>query len=176
MSRARLLSFKEVAEALGLELDAVRRLVVEDRLLPAVMVSIDGEKMGPYGTRRLESIEDDGSALILHTVPRRFDRGCRGHLRIERDALEGFRRDSVVEPQQPVGKVWPWGHYETELLGHLAAAARHWWANFDPSDKTTAPTNQQVAEWLQTRGVAKSMADKIATILRADGLPTGPRT
>ncbi|WP_148210985.1 hypothetical protein [Methylibium petroleiphilum] len=139
-------------------------------------MDVGQEQVARGSTRRLESIEDDGSALILHSVPKRFDRGCRGHLRIERDALEGFRRDSVVEPQQPVGKVWPWGHHETALLGHLAAAARHWWANFDPSDKTTAPTNQQVAEWLQARGVAKSMADKIATILRADGLPPGPRT
>lgn len=176
MSHARLMSFEEVAEALGCELDAVRRLVVEDRSLPAVIVSIDGEKLGPYGSRRLESIEADGSALILHTVPRRLDRGCRGHLRIERDAMECFRSASAVEPQRPTGGSWPWGHYETALLGKLAEAAQHWWKNFDPSDNTTAPTNQQVSEWLQQRGVSQGVADKMATILRADGLPTGPRS
>ena len=71
---------------------------------------------------------------------------------------------------------WPWGAHETKLLTELAAAARHWWANFDPSDNTTAPTNQQVSDWLQKRGATARMADAMATILRADGLPTGPRT
>lgn len=71
---------------------------------------------------------------------------------------------------------WPWGHHHTVHLGHLAAAADKWWSNFDSSDNTTAPTNEQVAQWLQGRGVGKAMAEKMATILRADGLPTGPRT
>lgn len=71
---------------------------------------------------------------------------------------------------------WPWGVHETKLLRELAAAARHWWVNVDPSDNTTAPTNQAVSKWLQARGVGKAMAEKMATMLRADGLPTGPRT
>ena len=72
---------------------------------------------------------------------------------------------------------WPWGRHETKHLRELAAAAERWWINFDPNDNTTAPTNDQVSEWLQARGVVgKTLADKMATILRADGLPTGPRT
>jgi hypothetical protein len=71
---------------------------------------------------------------------------------------------------------WPWGTHETELLRHLHAAAAKWWQNFDPADNTTAPTNEQVSGWLQARGVAKRNADVIATMLRADGVPTGPRT
>lgn len=68
------------------------------------------------------------------------------------------------------------GGHRTTLLVHLAVASRHWWANFDPSDNTTAPTNQTVSDWLVLRGIGKVMADKMATILRADGLPKGPRT
>jgi hypothetical protein len=74
-------------------------------------------------------------------------------------------------------KKWPWGNHHTELLGHLEAAARRYWgANYDPSDATTAPINSTVSEWLQTeRKISKTMADSIASLLRADGLPPGPR-
>jgi hypothetical protein len=71
---------------------------------------------------------------------------------------------------------WPWGKHHTETLGHLEAAARKWWVLYDPSDFTTAPTNEMVSEWLQTeRGISKEKARAIASMLRPDGLPTGPR-
>lgn len=71
---------------------------------------------------------------------------------------------------------WPWGSHDTEHLRHLDAAARKWWTLYDPSDPSTAPTNNMVAEWLQEeRGLSKEKAKAIASILRADGLATGPR-
>ena len=70
---------------------------------------------------------------------------------------------------------WPWGRHETELLRKLAAAAHRFWSNYDPSDPTTAPTNQQIIDWLKGQGVSERTAEIMATILRADGLPTGPR-
>ncbi|MBS0464768.1 MAG: hypothetical protein JSS03_07235 [Proteobacteria bacterium] len=70
---------------------------------------------------------------------------------------------------------WPWGDYETDLLRKLADAARRFWTLYDPADPTTAPTNKDVAEWLQAQGVAERNAQVMATILRADDLPTGPR-
>ena len=70
---------------------------------------------------------------------------------------------------------WPWGSHETELLRHLSAAAKRWWVNYDPADRTTAPKNEEVSKWLQQQGVGTAMADKMATILRVDGLPKGPR-
>lgn len=71
---------------------------------------------------------------------------------------------------------WPWGNHHTELLGHLEAAARRFWVNYDPTDATTAPTNKDVSEWLITeRKVSQKMAESIASILRPDGLATGPR-
>ena len=70
---------------------------------------------------------------------------------------------------------WPWGSHETALLRHLSAAAKHWWANYDPTDHTTAPRNEDVSTWLRERGVGEGMSDKMATILRVDGLPKGPR-
>lgn len=83
----------------------------------------------------------------------------------------------IVETQSAVVvSAWPWGSHHTEALGHLAAAAEKFWKNYDPSDATTAPTNEMVSDWLrQERNVSREKATSIASILRADGLKTGPR-
>ena len=74
------------------------------------------------------------------------------------------------------GTKWPWGEYETKLLQHLEAAANRFWVNYDPTDPGTAPVNQDVSTWLQDhRALSKNIADSLATILRVDGLKTGPR-
>ncbi|OZA31071.1 MAG: hypothetical protein B7X93_01070 [Hydrogenophilales bacterium 17-61-9] len=70
---------------------------------------------------------------------------------------------------------WPWGRYETDLLKKMARAVDLFWKNYDPTDPTSAPTNEQVITWLVKQKVAKRTAEIIATILRADNLPTGPR-
>ena len=71
---------------------------------------------------------------------------------------------------------WPWGTHHTEYLGHLEAAARKWWVLYDPGDATTAPTNDIVSDWLQSeRKLSREKARAIASMLRPDGLPTGPR-
>ena len=71
---------------------------------------------------------------------------------------------------------WPWGSHHTEYLGHLDAAARKWWNLYDPTDPTTAPTNDIVSDWLQSeRKLSREKARAIASMLRPDGLPTGPR-
>ena len=78
-----------------------------------------------------------------------------------------------IASPRPAG--WPWGEHETELLRHLAAAAKRFWKNYDPSDPTTAPTNDQVIDWLVEQGVPQRIAEVMATILRAGGLPSGRR-
>ena len=79
------------------------------------------------------------------------------------------------EAMLPLGREWPWGNYETDLLRKLASAANRFWRRYDPTDATTAPTNEMVIEWLKTQGVATRTAEVMATILRVDGLSTGPR-
>lgn len=83
--------------------------------------------------------------------------------------------------EQPApGSRWPWGAHHTQLLGHLEAAAiRFWGADYyDPADKGTAPQNKDIEKWLETERELDSdaMRKAIATILRLDGLPTGPRS
>jgi len=86
-----------------------------------------------------------------------------------------FKPVEEEAPQAGVGHKWPWGDYETDLLKKIAVAADRFWKNYDPSDHTTAPTNKQVIDWLITQNVSQRMAENMATILRVDGLPTGPR-
>ncbi|WP_202950187.1 hypothetical protein [Acidovorax sp. KKS102] len=77
--------------------------------------------------------------------------------------------------QEGEGK-WPWGSHHTDALGHLEAAANRFWTLYDPMDPSTAPTNEMVAGWLRDeRRVSREKANAIASILRADGLKTGPR-
>ncbi len=84
----------------------------------------------------------------------------------------------ITKEQTPTPtSTWPWGSYHTTLLDHLEAAAKKFWANYDPTDKTTAPINKRVSDWLiEEKEVSKNIAEANATILRPDGLPTGPRT
>ena len=71
---------------------------------------------------------------------------------------------------------WPWCKHRTKSLGDLEAAAMRFWTLYDSNDSSTAPTNNMVADWLiSERGVSKDKANAMASILRADGLPTGPR-
>ncbi len=93
-----------------------------------------------------------------------------------------INRLAVMEELQPNAIAtsnadrWPWGSHHTDALGHLEAAATRFWKLYDPSDQSTAPTNEMVAEWLRDeRSVSKEKAYAIASILRADGLKTGPR-
>lgn len=91
------------------------------------------------------------------------------------EILELLPPDATQSPPPGSGGKWPWGDHETELLRHLAAAAERFWTNHDPKQPDTAPTNDQVRDWLVSRGVSKYLAASIASILRADNLPAGRR-
>lgn len=82
----------------------------------------------------------------------------------------------------PMGQVtappiWPWGSHQTKALEDLDAAAREFWVAYDPANpKTTAPKSDSVVVWLEKeRGVSNAKAKAIASMLRPDDLPTGPR-
>lgn len=88
---------------------------------------------------------------------------------------------SKAVKQEPAHK-WPWGTHDTVMLGHLVAAANHFWkpvsegGNYDPERPTTAKSNKVVAAWLFQRTNSDNISKAMATILRADNLPPGPRT
>lgn len=92
------------------------------------------------------------------------------------EGVQAFRGVAPEDmPQREVG--WPWGTYETKLLRDLSAAVDRYWRNFDPSDPTQANTKETVVEWLvKSRGVSERIAQAMDTIIRAEGLPKGPRS
>jgi hypothetical protein len=115
---------------------------------------------------------DDARAVVLGDVRDRLQRIVNDRDR----AAVGVEIRDLREATRRRDGPWPWGSYETKSLDALAAAAARFWANYDPSDPTTAVTNAAVVEWLaREHGVANRTAGVMATILRADGLPTGPR-
>jgi hypothetical protein len=125
----------------------------------SALTSIE-EMFGPYH-RLVVKVEDAKSWLSSMGTP----------------LPDWFREfDSPLGSALESGSQWPWGDHNTKLLSHLHAAVERWWKLFDPNDQTTAPTNIMVADWLvKERGVAQRTAEAMATILRADGLPVGPR-
>lgn len=79
------------------------------------------------------------------------------------------------EELRPGRHQWPWGSHTTKNLDLMARAADKFWKHYTPSDPSTAPRNEDVAAWLVGHGMAKRTAEVVASLLRADGLPTGPR-
>ncbi|MDP2267225.1 MAG: hypothetical protein Q8J70_11790 [Thiobacillus sp.] len=78
----------------------------------------------------------------------------------------------IPDKMQSGNHVWPWGKYETNLLATLALAADKFWGNYDPNN-STPPKQLEVVGWLLKNGApSNNIAEAIATILRADGLPT----
>ena len=115
-----------------------------------------------YGTARhyVPSIAAEWAARRFDTFPESL--------------LVAVRERALSMPTAPATR-WPWGDYETTLLRKLADAAEKFWKLYDPSDASTAPTNNDVKKWLIGQGVAERNAQVMATILRAEGLQTGPR-
>lgn len=79
------------------------------------------------------------------------------------------------EELRPGNHQWPWGSHTTKNLDLMARAADKFWKHYTPSDISTAPKSQDVVAWLVDLGMAKRAAEVVASLLRADGLPTGPR-
>ena len=52
-------------------------------------------------------------------------------------------------------------------------AAVKFWGNADRYDRGTHPDNVTVASWLQKRRFSATLADKAATIIRPEWVPTG---
>jgi hypothetical protein len=86
-----------------------------------------------------------------------------------------LKRYAKASPAPRAANGWPWGQFNTKLLEDLAAAAKEFWATWD-GEQGTAPKTDAVVKWLMDkRGLSQNIASAIATILRADSLPSGPR-
>jgi hypothetical protein len=133
---------------------------------------------------RIEALRSSIRARTLKTLALNYDTHSRideDHTRIKTDdfvawcAAKGLPSNIPNRAAPRPTAKWPWGDYETVLLGKLASAAEEWWSTYDSTSPVTAPTNQEVKDWLVGQGVSDRVAESMATILRADGLATGPR-
>lgn len=85
-----------------------------------------------------------------------------------------------VEESKSSGR-WPWGDYETRLLRWVTVAVQRFWINYDPSERSTAPTGDVVVPWLlaQQGKVGEELSGReaklIAQIVKADSVGPGPR-
>lgn len=144
--------------------DVTIRLAGQVMPVDRIMISNeDAHALSSFLWRRIfsESLPSDGLQNIIDSQ------------QIQNQAAKYVKQE---QPAKAAASRWPWGNHHTELLGHLEAAALRHWVNHDPDDATTAPTNKDVAEWLVSeRNVSQKMAESIASMLRPDGLPTGPR-
>jgi hypothetical protein len=190
------LTFEEVALALNCSTTKVRQFVLEDKTLKATRITPNGDVLdlpmwdgnSAYGLTVCDHLSDAGvitsdisrmDAFGKIVMTKTLTSGC---LRVERADLEAYMRERDSFKVQQGASLnapathWPWGNHHTDSLGHLEAAALRYWVNYDPTDATTAPTNKAVSEWLiAERKVSQKMAESIASILRPDGLATGPR-
>jgi hypothetical protein len=92
MQFKQLLSFQDVASDLGCTADTVRTLVVEERSLPAVYVTLVGYKE-PYSNTNLHDIDAQGVAFAdLVGMSRHV-----GFVRIDRAALTLFKSKLPLE-------------------------------------------------------------------------------
>jgi hypothetical protein len=132
-----------------------------------------------------------------YELPRRF-RGEDGNFETQRFArVELHRWFAVVgikaayqfcgdqgtgsTPLDPVphelkkGTLWP--AHETVALTALRRACEKFWKNYDPQDQSTAPKKEEVVDWIvkNHEEISRSMADSMASILRANDLKPGPR-
>ena len=156
-------------------------------LATAALIALKQGAVLPIGREALNAVVVFGGAMTLWVYVVRLLVELRGRLNWlnkqamwSRDRLQTYGLHLTPEVRAEIAQRsethWPWGSHHTELLGHLEAAARKWWQLYDPASPDTAPTNDMVSEWLIVeRSVSKDKAKAIASILRADGLRTGPR-
>jgi hypothetical protein len=90
------------------------------------------------------------------------------------DRLRSFASDVGRAPISAGAAKWPWGDYETKYLAHLKAAVVEFWAKWD-GQAASAPKNEVVIAWLKSRDISDRIAAAMATILRSDRVPDGPR-
>lgn len=85
-----------------------------------------------------------------------------------------FIHDDVVKlinrilgrPEQNASTTQKQSQNESEEFKALYLAHERFWLNYDPTDPTTAPLKSAVVEFLESKGFAKTLAEKADTILR----------
>lgn len=86
---------------------------------------------------------------------------------VRTDALREFERRGNDAPL-PTSRA-----HVSDKLAKMNQAAARFWGNADRADRGTHPDNASVAAWLVKQGLSPTLADKAATIIRPEWVPTG---
>lgn len=95
----RLLSFQQVADRLDVSLEVVRALVVEEKRLPALYVTLVGYA-DKYEYQLIDADPDGNACDLSELTLNQYQEGVRnqtGYLRVECDALEQFIEDECID-------------------------------------------------------------------------------
>jgi hypothetical protein len=103
-------------------------------------------------------------------------------LRVTREAVFVKRRDVENIRNRGMtpaaGEVAPPNHgtikaHLSDRLAKMNQASFKFWSNADRSDRSTHPDNATVAAWFLSQGFTSTLAEKAATLIRPEWVPTG---
>lgn len=107
-----------------------------------------------------------------------FDRNELARWFAARDFMPAYSFTRATLPEAMQAKLrgrWPWGNHETLLLQKFSTMMEEWWSDYDPLVPSSAPTNEEVTNWLVGQGIAKRVAEVMAQMARPEHIPPGPR-
>lgn len=153
------LSFDEAAELLRSDVISARANQLSDQFGPNMSFWVPFNKHSRLGGGlNEEDLRVNKGVLFIKTVD-----------------LENMKKQQSTPPIEAVGnnpKHMGKDHI-SEKLSLLNQAAVKFWANADPNDRETHPTNIKVAAWLHERGLHESTADNAASLIRPQWAPKG---
>lgn len=114
----------------------------------------------------LRRVDDDGGVFALGGSVGKPEYWI-GNLVVRTEALREFERHSNDAPL-PTSRA----HVSAKLAKMNQAAAK-FWGNADRDDRGTHPDNATVTAWLLKQGFSQTLANKAATIIRPEWVPTG---
>jgi hypothetical protein len=94
---------------------------------------------------------------------------------IRKEALRKFLHlgSSKGEPRQAEAVLEKSHSNKSDKLAYLNQASNKFWANVDLSDSSTYPTNEEITEFLLTKGFSLTLANSAASIIRPEKAKTG---
>lgn len=102
-------------------------------------------------------------------------RVSRNDVFVKQSDVEKIKTQGAAILEQPTNNVSP-THGRDHISDKLATmnqAAVKFWGNADRHDRGTHPENATVASWLEKHRFSATLADKAATIIRPEWVPTG---
>jgi hypothetical protein len=102
-------------------------------------------------------------------------RVSRNDVFVERSDVEKIKTQGAAILEQTIREApqIPGRDHMSDKLAFMNQAASMFWRNVNRQDRSTHPKNTEVALWLLGKGFSETLADKAATIIRPEWVPSG---